>query len=40
MAVSVVEAVRPEGLTTAATPLGGKVAQLTNTIDAQRKRID
>lgn len=35
MSVSLVETTRPEALTTAATQIGGKVAQLNSTIDAQ-----
>lgn len=36
VSVSVVEATQPEALTTAASSLSGKVAQLNSTIDAQR----
>jgi uncharacterized protein YukE len=39
MSVSRVEATRPEVLTTAATNLGGKVARLNSTIDAQRNTL-
>lgn len=39
VSVSLVEATRPEELTTAATNLGGKVAQLNSTIDAQRNAV-
>ena len=39
VSVSLVETTRPEALTTAATQLGGKVAQLNSTIDAQRNAL-
>jgi uncharacterized protein YukE len=39
VSVSVVEATRPEALTTAAGSLVGKVAQLDSTIEAQREAI-
>ncbi len=39
LSVSLVEATRPEELTTAATNLGGKLAQLNSTIDAQRTAV-
>jgi uncharacterized protein YukE len=39
VSVSLVEATRPEELTSAATNLGGKVAQLNSTIDAQRTAV-
>jgi uncharacterized protein YukE len=39
VSVSVVEATRPEELTSAATNLGGKVAQLNSTIEAQRTAV-
>jgi uncharacterized protein YukE len=39
VSVSVVEATRPEELTTAATNLGGKVAQVNSTIEAQRTAV-
>ena len=39
VSVSLVETTRPEALTTAATQLGGKVAQLNSTIDEQRNAL-
>ena len=39
VSVSLVETTRPEALTTAATQIGGKVAQLNSTIDAQRSAL-
>jgi uncharacterized protein YukE len=39
VSVSVVEATNPEALTTSATNLGGKVAQLNSTIEAQRNAV-
>jgi hypothetical protein len=39
VSVSLVEATNPEALTTAATDLGGKVALLNSTIDAQRTAV-
>jgi uncharacterized protein YukE len=39
VSVSLVETTRPEALTTAATQIGGKVAQLNSTIDAQRNAL-
>jgi uncharacterized protein YukE len=39
VSVSLVETTRPEELTTAATNLGGKVAQLNSTIDTQRNAL-
>jgi uncharacterized protein YukE len=39
VSVSLVETTQPEALTTAATSLGGKVEQLTSTIDAQRSAL-
>ena len=39
VSVSLVETTHPEALTTAATQIGGKVAQLNSTIDAQRNAL-
>ena len=39
VSVSLVETTQPEALTTAATQLGGRVAQLNSTIDAQRNAL-